>query len=482
VLEIVKRHRFDWRRNVGIYIPHTRDRFADLATIAKAAAALREAGHTVAVEIDDVWRPAGVREGHRAERVEARVERLGERAEKKEAAGDARRNAERQIANGMPFGEPIKIGHHSERAHRRAFDRMDSHRRQAMQLHDYARHLAGRADGALANERAKYDPRAIMRRVERLKADRRGWIRRLADTDKGTTGYARTCRLHIEMISEDIAYQLAHLGDLAATGAFVAWSAESVAEGDRVNVGHSRWCEVTRINRKGVSVRSRFGWHTADMTGAVTWDEIHGRRRQVDGVWMQWDTPNGEPWPAVTAREVARWAGLVSRYETCKSFDRTDEELAKRRHVATARRLVLGLPVTATVQEVDAFPPFADVAGRRAYALAAVAVFDRLQAGEKVADVAADVLTVIPGEPAWRMPEGEPVDVLPRDLVAGDIVAGIMDRAFMGERLSTAIVGPVQSAPHHEDRREAGDVYHVTINGEACEIRSFRWLKVHRKQ
>jgi hypothetical protein len=474
VLEIAQRHRFVWRRGAGIHIPHSRDRFADLDTIGKLAAALREAGHTVAVEIDDVWRPAAEREDARAERAEARAERLGERASQQFEEAHARRMASRRISDGMPFGEPIKVGHHSERAHRRAFDRIAANDRASYAARDYAEYLAGRAEGAERNEQAKQQPRAIMRRIDRLEADRRDWLRRLADTDKGTTGYARRCRLHLEQLAEDIAFQQAKLGAMAETGAFVAWSKDSIRKGDLVNVG-GRWCEVTRVNRKGVSVSARFEWQTG-MSGPVEWHEIYGRRRDGE----QLDMPGGTPWPVVDAKRVERWAALVSRYETCTSYDRTDEELIKRARVAQARRIVLGLDVKASAQEVAAYGEPETVEGRRVRALASLAVFERLEAGERVADVVASVIPVGDTVPAWTMPAGETVDVLPRDLVAGDVVAGVWDTFASMRTLSTAIVGPVESAPRREERREAGDWYHVTINGEARELRSSRWLAVHR--
>lgn len=473
VLEIAGRHGFECRRGV-IFRRYSRDRFADLVVIGKLAAELREAGHTVGVEVDDVWRPAAVREDARALRSSARAERLAARATKKFAEANARRLAARGIADGMPFGEPIKVGHHSERAHRRAFERIEANDRASYAARDYAEELARRADAAERNEAARHGGRAIMRRIDTLKAERRRWIRRLADTDRGTTGYARTCRLHIEQISEDIAFQVAKLGDMAAAGAFVAWSAETIRRDDLVNVGG--WKRVARVNRKGVSVRGLYQWHTDDDVTPVTWDQIFGRRR--DG--MQLDTPNGQAWPVDQADRVQRWADLVSRYETCTSYDRTDEELRRRRHLAQARRIVLGLDRKATAQEVHAFEQPATVEDRRAVALASLDAYTRLEAGERFEQVAAAVTPPVALTAAWRMPTGEPVDTKPADLVPGDIVAGVWDTFASMRTVSTSIVGPVETVPRHEDRRESGDWYTVRINGDEQEIRGSRWLLVHR--
>jgi len=57
------------------------------------------------------------------ERMERRAERRREWAEKREAKGaDASRRSHEIIAD-IPFGQPILVGHHSEKRHRKALDR-----------------------------------------------------------------------------------------------------------------------------------------------------------------------------------------------------------------------------------------------------------------------------------------------------------------------------------------------------------------------
>lgn len=141
---------------------------------------------------------------------------------------------------------------------------------------------------------------------------------------------------------------------------------------------------------------------------------------------------------------------------------------------------MLGLAADATAAEVAAYGEPVGVSGTRARALAMLAAYKRFEQGEKFADVAADVPPVGDTVPRWTMPEGEPVDVLPRDLVAGDIVAGVWDRLATMRTLSRSIVGPVTAAPVEYDRREAGEWVTVTVDGEPHEVRSFRWFAVHR--
>ena len=78
----------------------------------------------------------------------ARVERLRERAERATAEASARfgsRNID--TLRGMA-GEPIKVGHHSERRHRKLIERADNDMRKGCEAMDLARDLGRRADVA----------------------------------------------------------------------------------------------------------------------------------------------------------------------------------------------------------------------------------------------------------------------------------------------------------------------------------------------
>lgn len=59
----------------------------------------------------------------RKERQEARAERYREYAENAERRATAAFNASNDAVAGIPMGQPILVGHHSERVHRRALER-----------------------------------------------------------------------------------------------------------------------------------------------------------------------------------------------------------------------------------------------------------------------------------------------------------------------------------------------------------------------
>lgn len=61
------------------------------------------------------------------EKRERRIERAEALSEKNEAMADSRYKSFRAIGDRIPMGQPIMIGHHSEKSHRADLKRMDNH-------------------------------------------------------------------------------------------------------------------------------------------------------------------------------------------------------------------------------------------------------------------------------------------------------------------------------------------------------------------
>lgn len=85
------------------------------------------------------------------ERKAARIERLRARAARASEASDAAHAGVRRIADNIPFGQPILVGHHSERHARRDAERIDRGMRKAVDLSKEAQDLERRADAAERN-------------------------------------------------------------------------------------------------------------------------------------------------------------------------------------------------------------------------------------------------------------------------------------------------------------------------------------------
>ncbi|WP_162200000.1 DUF3560 domain-containing protein, partial [Nostocoides jenkinsii] len=63
----------------------------------------------------------------RVERSQERAVRLGDRAAREQAKADDRYAASRKIADGIPFGQPILLGHHSQARAERDARKIRSH-------------------------------------------------------------------------------------------------------------------------------------------------------------------------------------------------------------------------------------------------------------------------------------------------------------------------------------------------------------------
>jgi hypothetical protein len=495
VYEIVKKVGFTSRRNRGLCINPSRDHDAKTWIINRAAAALRDNGHEVTVDIDNTPRPTEVVEAERAERAGDRAERYTDRAERADAAGDARLAAARRITDGIPFGQPVQPpGHHSRNAHLNALGRAENHRGKAVEAWKKAEYLGGRASGAAARQRQRTDPRVTMRRIEGLETDKRalerqrdgyerkfrngsGDVIQVETHEPASPEHADRLNVRITHIDEQITYWRTQLEQQADTGAFIPWGKDHFVKGDRVR--HHRfgdWYEVTRVNTKSVSVAGT-GWPRT-----IAWDDVAGRRR--DG--MQWDTPNGEPWPVELARKVSRWPGIE---RALHKQEHGGDVVWERIRARSAQRIVLGLKLDAADAEVQAcLEGMADVATRRQVTAAFVDVYDQLTAGEKTPDVQA-AFTPIVLDASWRMPDAEPQDrCTARGILthhdfpavkAGDLIVGWYDRG-RSTQLHKTFCGPVAAVSEVNDRRERGEWVTITLVGGAEMVApTHRWFSVH---
>lgn len=75
----------------------------------------------------------------------ARYEELAEKAER-EAAAAYKRADLREEVSGIPLGQPILVGHHSERRHRKAIERADNAMRKSIELDRKAAHYRAKAE------------------------------------------------------------------------------------------------------------------------------------------------------------------------------------------------------------------------------------------------------------------------------------------------------------------------------------------------
>ncbi len=99
----------------------------------------------------------------------ARVDRMRARADKKKAEAAGAFMRADSIASVIPAGQPILVGHHSEKRHRRDIARIDQGFRKSFELTREAEQLARRADFAERNDAiSSDDPNAVDKLLAKL--------------------------------------------------------------------------------------------------------------------------------------------------------------------------------------------------------------------------------------------------------------------------------------------------------------------------
>ncbi|MEU7583800.1 DUF3560 domain-containing protein [Streptomyces sp. NPDC041068] len=297
-------------RNLGCwYLPHSRDKQAPKGMLEALTERLRTAGFEVTVSIDeDTRRPFAEAEAERVERAEARAERFEERAGRAAARSSQRRASAHRLAASIPFGQPILMGHHSERRARRDQERIHSDMGTSITEDERAGYWAGRAAAAESYEKFRKDPRRTLRRLETLRAD----LRRVERWQKGESaaGFTRDIgnpetvaelqRRH-EELTEEIGFWEEIIAKAEADG-FKVWGPADFSKGDFARI-HGRWFQVLRVNPKSVTVPSILNVHSkvvtqenssfGDMTHTVRYDKVFGRL-DAERMAQLLETPSAE--------------------------------------------------------------------------------------------------------------------------------------------------------------------------------------------
>jgi hypothetical protein len=107
------------------------------------------------------------------ERAEERAERFEGYQEKRADDAERAHEAVAAIADNIPLGQPILVGHHSERHARKDAERIKSGMRKAIKLWETSKYWERRAAGALRLAKYKEDPGVRHRRIKGLEADLR---------------------------------------------------------------------------------------------------------------------------------------------------------------------------------------------------------------------------------------------------------------------------------------------------------------------
>jgi hypothetical protein len=102
------------------------------------------------------------------EKLDSKRERLQDRAMKFKRISDSCYASAQHMSSYIPLGQPILVGHHSEKRHRRDLARINSNYDKAFESANYAKHLAARAANVGANGISSDDPEALAKLKEKL--------------------------------------------------------------------------------------------------------------------------------------------------------------------------------------------------------------------------------------------------------------------------------------------------------------------------
>lgn len=315
----------------AIGVSHSRDRAPKLGLIDVTADVLREAGFTVDIVIDGAPRAMEDAEADRAGRMDDRAAALHAKAGRKAEDADARWAAADAITDGIPMGQPILVGHHSERGHRRALKTADAHMRKSLEVEREAKSAAQRAATAERHMEARNNPRRVYRRIRALEADRRKAERELTPcTVSGrkmkpeAEGQTLTCprcyrdhtigadllypvhgcatgrrreevELRVAHLAEQIRYWGEALDAAKAAGADVPPDTDAIKKGWWVK-SWAGWRQVTRVNKVTVSIRDTYGNPNVDHDAPGQW---FSRTLPLDEIREIRETSPYEPAPVV---------------------------------------------------------------------------------------------------------------------------------------------------------------------------------------
>ena len=269
--EVLKRHRWRWGRSITAwYIPHSRDTKAQQYRINATAQDLESIGFTVDLDIDNTPRSPQDIEADKTARAKDRANALAAKAERKKVAYEKAHATHQNAVDRLPYGgEPIKVGHHSERRHRNDLQRANDTMGKAVEASRAFEEAQRKAETASSTTAARYAPATVGNRIERLEAEARKIQRHLDGyTAQQGSPYAYavpaatgTARSHWQAEAAQVADELDYWRNIRAqqinTGQVNDYQPEHFTVGDYVQVGPSKiWWQVKRVNKKTLTLKS----------------------------------------------------------------------------------------------------------------------------------------------------------------------------------------------------------------------------------
>jgi hypothetical protein len=190
------------------------------------------------------------------ERAEECADRMEDRADKAAAESSALHKRADSMASVIPLGQPILVGHHSEKRDRNYRERIFNTMGKAVAASEKADYYRDRVRAALdtADGSKLKNPAFLGRRIAEAEAEERTFLRRLEGEGMLTPGpLPDDYRAHLEDRLSEVREKLAYYGEHLAACPGTRWNQENLKGMALVKV-RGRWAKIVKLNPKTVSV------------------------------------------------------------------------------------------------------------------------------------------------------------------------------------------------------------------------------------
>jgi protein-L-isoaspartate O-methyltransferase len=243
------------------------------------------------------------------ERAEQRADRFEDYGEARASDADAAHAAVARIADGIPMGQPILIGHHSERHARRDAKRIENGMRRAVHLWETSKYWADRAKGALRHAKYKELPGVRHRRIKGLEADKRKHGRTIKEAEH----YAKLWRA--EGLTREKAIAIANYDHV------------SLPPKPGQEYGGSLWSALTDVTEDAITVKAAaahaLGVHERQIAHAQRWiDHLENRLAYERAMLDESGGIKADAFPIEVGGRVCDRIG--SRWYVVKKINRVD--------------------------------------------------------------------------------------------------------------------------------------------------------------
>ncbi len=164
------------------------------------------------------------------ERAEERAERFEDYSDSRKADYNSAHKAVSAIADNIPLGQPILVGHHSERHARKDAERIQNGMRKAVKMWETAQYWTSRANGAIRHAKYKELPAVRARRIKGIEAGKRKQEKYVADAETSLKLWSKEglTLKQAQLIAEHTRLTVTHTNADGTPSDYSGWSAYDV--------------------------------------------------------------------------------------------------------------------------------------------------------------------------------------------------------------------------------------------------------------